>query len=209
MVSTQPQQIYRKIPSPRPRGSASQQTPRKECTHIDEISDSDSPKRRRASSSPALTRPLDFDIPIPQPNIAKATGPSTAAVKPTDAVWPAMQTVLFPQITKTITSTPPSGRNTELTAPPTWHEKILLYDPVVLEDLTAWLNAHGVRTELERIKPRVKTRGRKKKNAPPEVDEWEVVRDEVKAWMVQKWCEENSVCCLWREGLRGGVKGNY
>jgi hypothetical protein len=209
MVSTQPQQIYRKIPSPRPRGSASQQTPRKECTHIDEISDSDSPKRRRASSSPALTRPLDFDIPIPQPNIAKATGPSTAAVKPTDAVWPAMQTVLFPQITKTITSTPPSGRNTELTAPPTWHEKILLYDPVVLEDLTAWLNAHGVRTELERIKPRVKTRGRKKKDAPPEVDEWEVVRDEVKAWMVQKWCEENSVCCLWREGLRGGVKGNY
>jgi hypothetical protein len=215
VVSTQPQQVSRKIPSPRPHGSASQRTPRKEWTHIDEISDSDShttpsPKRRRASSSPSLTRPLDFDIPIPQPAIAKATGPpSTATVKPTDAVWPAIQSALFPKITQTITSTPPSGKNTDLTAPPTWHEKILLYDPIVLEDLTAWLNAQGVRTELERIKPRVKTKGRKKKDAPVEVDEWEVVRDEVRAWMVQKWCEENSVCCLWREGLRGGVKGNY
>jgi hypothetical protein len=155
---------------------------------------------------------LEFDFPEqpePQPAIAKATNPSTAAVKPTDAVWPAMQTALFPQITKSITSAPPSGRDTDLTAAPTWHEKILLYDPIVLEDLTAWLNAQGVRTELERLKPKVKTRGRKKKDAPPEVDEWEVVRDEVKAWMVQKWCEENSVCCLWREGLRGGVKGRY
>jgi hypothetical protein len=218
VVSTQPQQVFRKIPSPRLRGSASQQqTPRKEWTHIDDISDSDSPatpspKRRRASSSPAFVRPLDFEFPEqpePQPAIAKATNPSTAAVKPTDAVWPAMQTALFPQITKTITSAPPSGRDTDLTAAPTWHEKILLYDPIVLEDLTAWLNAQGVRTELERLKPKVKTRGRKKKDAPPEVDEWEVVRDEVKAWMVQKWCEENSVCCLWREGLRGGVKGRY
>jgi hypothetical protein len=218
VVSTQPQQVFRKIPSPRPRGSASQQqTPRKEWTHIDDISDSDSPatpspKRRRAFSSPAFVRPLDFDLPEqpePQPAIAKATNPSTAAVKPTDAVWPAMQTALFPQITKTITSTPPSGRDTDLTAAPTWHEKILLYDPIVLEDLTGWLNAQGVRTELERLKPKVKTRGRKKKDAPPEVDEWETVRDEVKAWMVQKWCEENSVCCLWREGLRGGVKGRY
>ena len=218
VVSTQPQQVFRKIPSPRPRGSASQQqTPRKEWTHIDDISDSDSPatpspKRRRASSSPAFVRPLEFDFPEqpePQPAIAKATNPSTAAVKPTDAVWPAMQTALFPQITKSITSAPPSGRDTDLTAAPTWHEKILLYDPIVLEDLTAWLNAQGVRTELERLKPKVKTRGRKKKDAPPEVDEWEVVRDEVKAWMVQKWCEENSVCCLWREGLRGGVKGRY
>jgi hypothetical protein len=215
VVSTQPQQSFRKIPSPKLRGSASQQTPRKEWTHIDEISDSDSPatpspKRRRASSFPAFSLPLDFDIPIPQPAIAKATGPpSTAAIKPTDAVWPAIQTALFPLITKTITSTPPSGKNTDLPAPPTWHEKILLYDPIVLEDLTAWLNSQGVRTELERIKPRVKAKGRKKKDAPPEVDEWEVVRDEVKAWMVQKWCEENSVCCLWKEGLRGGVKGNY
>ena len=215
---TQPQKVFRKIPSPKPRGSAlQQQTPRRKWSHIDEISDSDSPttsspKRRRASSSPPFVRPLDFDTPQPlpaQPTIAKATGASTAAVKPTDAVWPAMQAALFPQITKTITSTPPSGKDAELTAPPTWHEKILLYDPIVLEDLTAWLNAQGLRTELERLKPKVKTRGRKKKDAPPEVDEWEVVRDEVKAWMVQKWCEENSVCCLWREGLRGGVKGRY
>jgi len=220
VVSTGSEEIFRKTTSPKPRGSASQQTPRKGWTHIDEISDSDSPttpspKRRRASSSPAFIRPLDVDIGVPksatQPPtaVAKAIGPTIAAIKPTDTVWPVMQATLFPQITRTITSAPSAGRDTDLTAPPSWHEKILLYDPIVLEDLTAWLNAQGLRTELERLKPKVKTRGRKKKDAPPEVDEWEIVRDELKAWMVQKWCEENSVCCLWREGLRGGVKGRY
>ncbi len=92
---------------------------------------------------------------------------------------------------------------------PSWHEKILLYDPIVLEDLTAWLNQQGLRFEIERLKPKTKTRGRKKKDAPPEVDEWEVIKYELKAWMVQKWCEDNSICCLWKEGLRGGVKARY
>jgi hypothetical protein len=181
-----------------------------EWTKIDEISDSDSPptpspRRWRASPSPAFVRPLDFDMPLSPSAMPKVTVPGTAAIKATDACWPAIQTSIFPQIAETIKAAPPGNDMTV----PSWHEKILLYDPIVLEDLTAWLNLQGLRFEIERLKPKTKTRGRKKKDAPPEIDEWEVIKYELKAWMVQKWCEDNSICCLWKEGLRGGVKARY
>ncbi|KAM3503708.1 hypothetical protein MY10362_004023 [Beauveria mimosiformis] len=42
----------------------------------------------------------------------------------------------FEYITKSVTSAPRSRDVSQ----PSWHEKILLYDPIILEDLTAWLN---------------------------------------------------------------------
>lgn len=60
---------------------------------------------------------------------------------------------------------------------PTWHEKMLMYDPIVLEDLATWLNTKGLAL----------------------VDEDE----EVSALQVRDWCESNGVCCLWRGGWRG------
>ncbi|KAM3546317.1 hypothetical protein ARSEF1564_000805 [Beauveria bassiana] len=42
----------------------------------------------------------------------------------------------FEYITKSVTSAPRSKDVSQ----PSWHEKILLYDPIILEDLTAWLN---------------------------------------------------------------------
>ncbi|GAB7329770.1 hypothetical protein MBLNU13_g01500t1 [Cladosporium sp. NU13] len=193
-----------------PRSAVSQPVAGNEWTRIDEISDSDSPptpspRRRRASSSPAIVRPLDFDVPLSPSAAPKTAVPGNATIKATDACWPAIQTSIFPRIAETIKAAPLGNDMTT----PSWHEKILLYDPIVLEDLTAWLNQQGLRIEIERLKPKTKTRGRKKKDAPPEIDEWETVKYELKAWMVQKWCEDNSVCCLWKEGLRGGVKARY
>jgi hypothetical protein len=60
---------------------------------------------------------------------------------------------------------------------PTWHEKMLLYDPIVLEDLATWLNTKGLAL----------------------VDE----DGEVSALEVKEWCESNGICCLWRGGWRG------
>jgi hypothetical protein len=149
----------------------------------------------------------------------RSYAPNAPTLKPTDPIWPTIQPVLFPLITHKITSQPPSHPSTPLSAAPTWHEKILLYDPIVLEDLAAWLNGQGVCTEFERVRAKTKGKGRGKtkkgekkgevEEVQQEVEELEVVRGEVGAWMVQRWCEENGVCCLWREGLRGGVKGRY
>jgi hypothetical protein len=82
------------------------------------------------------------------------------------------------QITKAITSYVPSAsRNHQ--RDPTWYEKILMYDPIVLEDLAAWLNTEGLGLVGE--------------------------DREVSALEVRAWCEMNGVCC---HGIGGGWRGN-
>jgi Slx4 endonuclease len=63
---------------------------------------------------------------------------------------------------------------------PTWHEKMLMYDPIVLEDLTLWLNTKGFNTIGE--------------------------DREINIVEVKDWCHENGICCLWRGGWRGNKK---
>lgn len=63
------------------------------------------------------------------------------------------------------------------------YEKMLLYDPIVLEDLAQWLNKEG----LKRV------------GCDETVD--------VKT--AKLWCESQSVCCLSRENLRGGARARY
>ena len=86
---------------------------------------------------------------------------------------------LYSSLTTAITSAP----RTNDPAKPSWHEKILMYDPIVLEDLTSWLNSG----QLTRVGY-----------------DGEVIPGEVK-----KWCESQSVCCLWRVNLRGKERKRY
>lgn len=188
-----------------------------EWTNIDQISDSEpdtpSPPRRRASAPPSPVAPLDFDIaPAPAPAPPAAKG-KAVMLKPTDPEYLSLAPSLHRQITAKVREAGCSGQIHQ----PSWHEKILLYDPIVLEDFTAYLTSQGVRTSYTRLRPKSKPKGRpKKKDAEAgEVGKGdglaqeEVVEGELKPWMVQKWCEENGVCCLWKEGLRGGVRGKY
>ena len=83
------------------------------------------------------------------------------------------QTELYPAIKTAIMSFPPTHDHNNLS----WHEKILLYDPICVEDLAAWLNLEG----LNKIS----------------------VDEEVSAKTVKAWCESNSICCLIKgEGWR-------
>lgn len=85
----------------------------------------------------------------------------------------------FEYITKAITSAP---RTTD-PSNPSWHEKILLYDPIVLEDLALWLNCG----QLTRVG----------------------FDAEVSSGEVKKWCESKSICCLWKVNLRGQERKRY
>ncbi|KAK5006616.1 5'-flap endonuclease [Cryomyces antarcticus] len=174
--------------------------------NIDEISDSDtpptpSPPRRHASHSPVALQPLEFDAPVP-PTESEPAITSKAGEKPD---WATTSAALFPRITHTIRSAPAASTPSK----PSWHTKILLYDPLPLEDFTAWLNAHGVRytgTETETVLVERKDgKGARKKR------EMKCVKKEleVEVWMVQKWCEEMGVCCFSRESGRGGAKARY
>ena len=136
----------------------------------DEIYDSSpptpSPPRRR--SPPKSPGQLQLSQPL-----ETLTTKASAAIKGKD------RALLFSQITKAVTTFPPTHDDKNLT----WYEKMLLYDPIVLEDLAVWLNTEGL--------------GR--------VDE----DDEVSPEIVKEWCEEKSICCVWKENLRGGTRGRW
>lgn len=140
----------------------------------DEIYDSSPPtpsppKRRSPPKSPAqlqLSQPLE-------------TSATTNLTKNKTTTKGKDRALLLSQITKAVTTFPP----THDVQNPTWYEKMLLYDPIVLEDLTVWLNAEGL--------------GRVGED------------DEVWPGLVKEWCEERSVCCLWKENSRGGARGRW
>ncbi|QIW98401.1 hypothetical protein AMS68_003919 [Peltaster fructicola] len=179
-----------------------QSSPPSEWHNIDEISDSEtpptpSPPRKRPNASPAIECTLELsgqkeviekDVPVSAPN---------RPPKECEAQWATELAKLYPKITSTIRAVPRSNSLTN----PTWHEKILLYDPIVIEDLTTWLNIRGLRVTVRRSRAKARKKGA--------VQEAELVEEELSHWMVQKWCEEHSICCLWKEGLRGGVRTRY
>ncbi|OTB05160.1 hypothetical protein M426DRAFT_144388 [Hypoxylon sp. CI-4A] len=89
------------------------------------------------------------------------------------------QADLFKHITKAVISAPRSRDPSQ----PSWHEKMLLYDPIVLEDLAAWLNTGAL--------------------SGAGYD------GEVSPFDVKKWCESKSVICLWRQNLHGKERKRY
>jgi hypothetical protein len=137
----------------------------------EDISDSDSqvtpsPPRRNASQArtPPLPLKLSASIDI---DISRELSPTSS------------QRHLFTHITRAMRNEPPSKDPSM----PSWHEKVLLYDPIILEDLTVWLNTGA----LEKVG-------------------WD---GEVEPKEVKKWCESKSICCLWKENLRGGARSRY
>lgn len=86
---------------------------------------------------------------------------------------------LLATITNAVTSYPPTHDVQNLTP----YEKMLLYDPIVLEDFAQWLNDEG----LKRVG----------------------CDETVDPTIAKQWCEGQSVCCLWRENLRGGTRARY
>ncbi|KAI9773130.1 MAG: 5'-flap endonuclease [Geoglossum simile] len=92
----------------------------------------------------------------------------------------AKQQRTFDRISRAISSQPPPENACLM---PNFHQKILMYDPIVLEDLTAWLNTKGL--------------------AGIGVDA------EVGVKEVRAWCERNSICCLWKGGLWGRSRSRH
>ncbi|KAL2042117.1 hypothetical protein N7G274_005305 [Stereocaulon virgatum] len=135
----------------------------------DEIYDSSpptpSPPRRR--SPPKSPGQLPLSQPLSTSILTKAPLEKTAQIR------------LFENISRAIKTFPPTSDPKNLT----FHEKMLMFEPVVLEDLAIWLNAEG----LDRVGE----------------------DDEVSPALVKEWCEEKSVCCLWRENLRGGTRSRW
>ncbi len=135
-----------------------------------EIPDSESEDSSLSSpgKAPVFSSPERVDV-----SISEDTEISLAA-SPTD-----QQAQLFGIITKAVQSAPPTKDPQQ----PSWHEQMLMYDPIILEDLTAWLNAG----QLDRV-------GYDGEVGPADV---------------KIWCESKSVCCLWRVNLHGKERKRF
>ncbi|KAI1496867.1 hypothetical protein F5X99DRAFT_49042 [Biscogniauxia marginata] len=146
--------------------------PKKTISKTIEIADSDTEEMKSPSSVSSSGH--IFSSPPPLDLSIEDEGDMSLATAPSD-----QQAQLFKHITKAVTSIPRS----EDPLNPSWHEKMLLFDPVILEDLASWLNSG----ELSRV------------GYDGEVDPYDV----------KKWCESKSVICLWKQNSRGKSRRRY
>ncbi|ODH52439.1 structure-specific endonuclease subunit SLX4 [Paracoccidioides brasiliensis] len=135
----------------------------------DSTGDSVPPSRHRRPSKSCTPRdrqksPESFNLPTIPLAIRSGKIPSTGTASET----PSLST----QITAAIKAQP-RLRAFNGVKQPTWYEKILMYDPIQLEDLAVWLNTDG----FERI-------GEDREVCPG---------------LVREWCESKGVCCIWRK----------
>lgn len=239
-------QTLAKIPSPNPNPHPEVDPTEADSPfqHIDEISDSDreppsSPRRnlqkkkentKRPTSPPAGTPPYE-----PPPQQQQQQQPHKRGHFVDDSL-PTARALLFPKITAAVKGQPRSRSKEKLS----WWEKMLLYDPIVLEDFAGWLNGgegglravgwegwpileeyrefllgdgdgdgdEGNAGGSKRKRDWTMTKREKEKKQRVRTD-YQKQKNMVGTLTVQRWCEENSVCCLWREGLRGGVRNRY
>lgn len=83
------------------------------------------------------------------------------------------------QITKAVRAQPRQNRSpVGIRKRPSWHEKILMYDPIYLEDFTRWLNTEGLNLVNE--------------------------DREVGAGFVREWCEKKGICCCYKVKKNAG-----
>ncbi|KAI0881558.1 uncharacterized protein GGS22DRAFT_196475 [Annulohypoxylon maeteangense] len=169
-----------KTPAPKPTTpKKARGRPKKDAPKPIEIADSDDDDPASPSSSRPSSPDQDriFSSPPAVDLSLSEDADLSLALSPTDPTD--QQTELFKHITRAVTSAPRSKDP----ANPSWHEKMLLYDPIVLEDLAAWLNA-GVLSEV----------GYDAEVSPSDV---------------KRWCESKSVICLWKQNLRGKERKRY
>ncbi|KAH6651643.1 hypothetical protein BKA67DRAFT_660437 [Truncatella angustata] len=153
----------------RPTTQAKGKKPAKEDAEIADSENDDSLSLSGQSVADSV-----FSSPPPIDLSMSEEGETSLNLTPTE-----QEANLFTHITKVITSAPRSTDPEE----PSWYEKMLIYDPVVLEDLTAWLNMG----QLTRV-------GYDGEVSPAEV---------------KKWCESKSVICLWKANSRGKERKRY
>jgi len=193
---------------------------------IDEILDSDDEALQALSPTPPRIHNFENSQPLPLYSVSptRAKKPKATSVDPTvvrvhiiataHLEWLNLKGNIFSSITSHVRSLPPTRDPSK----PSWHEKILMYDPIVLEDFTAYLNAKtSLRTWRRATKIQAKAWNKVQKSTGAEevgiVDgggKVLAIEKELEAWQVQSWCESMSVCCIYGEGRgKGGVRRGF
>lgn len=157
------------------RSEAKQSAPSvRSFADVEEIQDSEdestpSPSQLLSRFSRPQTLPTSPTPSTPTRNTTQSLPQSSAALQSSKSAAPRD---LANQITKAVRAQSQSRTSGRPHKRLTWHEKMLLYDPIILEDFTGWLNTEGLALVAE--------------------------DREVGAGFVRQWCENRSICCCYR-----------
>jgi hypothetical protein len=173
----------------------------------------DSPRLDLASSGPPLPSKLST---VKEAAVANPDPVPVFRVPVSKLEWNNFKAETFARITSHIRSLP---LTTDIQNP-SWHEKILMYDPIVLEDFTTYLNAatpirnykRATQKQIKAWNKAQKAKGDDEVLGPLEgSEEVMVIEKELEMVHVKGWCESLSVCCITKEGRgKSGVrKGLY
>ncbi|KAJ5384869.1 hypothetical protein N7517_002780 [Penicillium concentricum] len=124
------------------------------------------------SPSPTKRKVVSFKISAKRPSSSASIKTTRTAESSTEISMGDLST----QITQAVRVQPrlsPLSSSRGSCSRPTWHEKILMYDPIILEDFTAWLNVEGLGLVGE--------------------------DREVSTASVREWCESKGICCCWKK----------
>ncbi|OJI82204.1 hypothetical protein ASPTUDRAFT_192475 [Aspergillus tubingensis CBS 134.48] len=177
-------------PNPTTIPSTSPPKPPPSYANVEEIEDSEDDSDPIPFPSPSRLLPKTHQTKhkhtpsLPTSNIPSSPNRTTTTTTfiPKDPESPTILLPLTDQITKAVraqsaTRTASSHiQNTPHTKKQTWHEKILMYDPIPLEEFTTWLNTEGLGLVNE--------------------------DREVGAGFVRRWCESKGVVCCYRPKRR-------
>ncbi|EGD90578.1 hypothetical protein H112_02044 [Trichophyton rubrum D6] len=157
-----------------PRFKGSERDTQPATIEIDDATNEDLPE-----SSKQLSNPENSHIPSRVPSCDRLNGlvprPGKFSIRTkgvsTKANEPADLPNIFIQITNAVKAQP-RIRSIKGVKQPTWHEKIVMYDPIWLDDFTLWLNVEGFKRIHE--------------------------DREVHASLVREWCESKGICCCFK-----------
>lgn len=203
-------QIPQRLPSTPPKGSG-------RFIDIDEILDSEDealevfsptpPRIRKLQNSPPLPLVFDREPSAPTKPEAEEVGPTPIfRILASDLEWANLKPSTCASITAHVRSIPPTTDPKK----PSWHEKILMYDPIILEDFTAYLNNNTkLRTYKRATQKQIRAYNVERKmkgNAILGVekdDQVLAIEKELEVYMIRDWCQEMSICCIHAKESRG------
>lgn len=129
-----------------------------------------SPSRREEKRTQGLPSSI-----VPSSPASPSRNPKTTKLADGNSPDSAKAPSLSEQISRAVRTQPQKNRTLSPAGTrqrPSWHEKILMYDPIYLEDFTVWLNTEGLGLVGE--------------------------DREVGAGLVREWCESKGICCCYR-----------
>jgi hypothetical protein len=198
-------------------------TPQKSKTrfaNVEEILDSEDDEALSPTPPRSVRRkdalPLPLARPQPTAHISESMAGENAdadlipvfQIPASQLSWGNVKDSIFDLITSHVRSIPPSTDPSK----PSWHEKMLMYDPIVVEDFTAYLCSNtSIRTYRRATKVQIKAWNKKVKATSGDVfniddtgEQVLAVKKGLESWMVQYWCQEHSICCI-SKGARARV----